>query len=81
MGTCTKHLPGSLVERLQLAHPPSRAAGVFHRPPEACHGVEGVPTASREHLPLPLSGVRSKSRSQCVSPLDAPVRGLNPAGL
>jgi hypothetical protein len=39
-----EHLTCTLIELMQITQIPSRANGVFHRPPEAFDGVEMVPT-------------------------------------
>ena len=44
---CHEHLSGSLVKLVEIAQTPSRANGVFHRPPKAFHGVKMVAPVSR----------------------------------
>jgi len=42
-----EHLTCPLIELMQITQTPSRANGVFHRPPEAFDGVEMMPTVGR----------------------------------
>jgi len=39
-----EHLTRALVELMEITQIPSRSDGVFHGPPEAFDGIEGVAT-------------------------------------
>ena len=67
---CHEHLAGALGEQRQIAKTSSGADRIFHRPPEAFHGVEGVPTVGWEHTQLKLSLVMLQCRVELVRPMD-----------
>src|SRR5712691_5784951 len=64
-------LAGALVEQRESGQTSSGADRVLHHPPEACDGVEVVPTVSREAMQTTRAVVVGEGRVELVRPMDA----------
>jgi hypothetical protein len=69
-----EHLTCPFIELMQITQTPSRSDSIFHRPPEACEGIEVVTTVGRQEMEAQRAVVVVECRVELVRPMDtAPI--------